>query len=190
MGNMNYKEILEKDLLATSTNYANMYDRLHRRNTITKFLIVYYSVIAILYTILPKYFIYEEAIKNILDFCSVVISIILLVASLSVSMANYSARETRIIQSIDLLKRLKKELQAKHIINKKDFFRYINRYHEIVDSMELRTNYDYYLTRKKLKKEISHWEYIIFPILHFLELIMYIILICCPILIISIVLFF
>ena len=190
MENTNYKNILEKDLLATSTNYTNMYDRLHRRNGITKFLIVYYSVIAILYTILPKYFIYKESIKNVFDFLSIIISIILLAASLSVSMANYSSREEKVIKAIDTLKNLRKKIQAKDNLIESEYLKFVKKYHKRVDSIELRSNYDYYLTRKKLKKEITHWEYIMFPILHLAELILYISLICFPIVILLFILFF
>lgn len=182
-------KILEKDIINTSKNYANMYDRLHRRNIITKFLIVYYSVISILYAILPKYFILEETVKNTLDFFSVVISIILLVSSLAVSMANYSIRETKVMKALDTLKRLKKEIQAEDCIKKDNYSNYIKKYHKTVDSMELRSNYDYYLTRKNLEKEILWWENITFPALHLFELLLYVFLIVFPIIILFIQLF-
>lgn len=184
--NINYMKILEKDIIITSKNYANMYDRLHRRNIMTKFLIVYYSVISILYAILPKYFILEEAIKNTLDFFSVIISIILLVSSLAVSMANYSIRETKAMKALDTLKRLKKEIQVEE---KDNYSSYIKKYHKTVDSMELRSNYDYYLTRKNLGKEILWWENITFPALHLFELLLYVFLIVFPIIILFIQLF-
>ena len=187
--NINYMKILEKDIINTSKNYANMYDRLHRRNIITKFLIVYYSVISILYAILPKYFILEETVKNTLDFFSVVISIILLVSSLAVSMANYSIRETKVMKALDTLKRLKKEIQAEDCIKKDNYSNYIKKYHKTVDSMELRSNYDYYLTRKNLEKEILWWENITFPALHLFELLLYVFLIVFPIIILFIQLF-
>ena len=197
--NINYMEILEKDIINTSKNYANMYDRLHRRNIMTKFLIVYYSVISILYAILPKYFILEEAIKNTLDFFSVIISIILLVSSLAVSMANYSIRETKAMKALDTLKRLKKEIQPENCLKKEiqvedclkkdNYSNYIKKYHKTVDSMELRSNYDYYLTRKNLGKEILWWENITFPALHLFELLLYVFLIVFPIIILFIQLF-
>ena len=187
--NKKLKESIEKDIWYTSTNYSNMYDRLCLRNNVSKFLIVYYSVIAIVNSILPKYIENIKIKAYIFDFSSVIISVILLVASLSVSLANYPERTLKAMEAIDKLKRMKKDLitySEEDLIedNYKVFKELTQRYHDVVDNMELRSNFDYYKTCKKLKnnrEKFTIGECVKFSLLNIMEISIYIILIIAPI---------
>lgn len=184
MGTDGLKEKLENDIKFTSGNYANMYTRLKLRDNISKFLIVYYSVIAVINAIIPKVFVDISADKKILlDFLSLLISIILLVASLSVSLANYSERCTKAMQGLNKLKRMKKMLSAMDAFDVFNYRESIAYYHEIVDNIELRTDYDYYLTCKDFKvagNKIPWLKRCELEVLNIIEKMLYVLLIIAP----------
>lgn len=183
------KNSLEKDINYTSRNYANMYDRLLLRDNVSKFFIVYYSIIAIVNSILPKY-IQDIANKSyIFDFSSVIISIILLVVSLSVSLANYPERKLKAMIALDKLKRMKKDIgiysEDELVVDKHKLFKEITqKYHEIVDNMELRSDYDYYKTCKSLNTDRERFnigQCIKVCSLHIIEILIYLALTILPV---------
>lgn len=186
--NKKLKESLEKDIKYTSANYANMHDRLQIRDNISKFLIVYYSVIGIINSILPKYWVSFVDRTNIFDFSAVIISIILLVASLSVSLANYSERTIKAVVALDKLKRMKKEIviysEDDLIENDYKLFKELTqKYHDIVDNMELRSDFDYYKTCKNLNTDRERFtigQCIKVCALHMIEIFIYFVLTLLP----------
>lgn len=186
MKNKNYFDSLLRDLDFTTENYGQMYKRLHAQDVLTRFFIVYYSVISILYGILPLYF--EEYIKlrPLLDYITLSFSIVVLIASLLISFANYETRSKQVVVGLDQLKRLKKRIKAQ--IEVADFEQEgetitvkeaIKDYHDIVDKMELRTDVDYYHACHNLSMNNKHpeawrqlsWshkaEHYIFPVINF-----------------------
>lgn len=154
----NIKEKFLKDIKYTTKNYSNMYNRLQQRDNWSKFLVIYYSVVGIINTILPKYFSISENYADVLDFSSVMVSIILLVTSVSISLAGYSGRAMKVMQGIDTLKHMKKEVQllnAEDLCGKENdtYRKMLKMYREVVGTIELRTEYDYYLTCKEIEDE-------------------------------------
>ena len=90
-------------------------------------------------------------------------SIITLVASLCVSIANYPARINNALINLNKLKRLKKTIEENlYIINdstyiKESHKKYTNDYHNIVDNMECRSNFRFFhYNAKKIIFNIAH----------------------------------
>jgi len=142
---------LQHDIEYTTENYANIYNRLKDSDFVFKVFLIEYSICAIINALIPKFFSLNDNLKNILDFTSVVISIILLVASLSISLANYSDRIQKSMNAVNKLKRMKKALSSfdEKDFNKLKYEEYTKKYHEIVDNMEFRNNIDFFKTCKR-----------------------------------------
>ena len=181
------REKFLKDIEYTSLNYSNMYDRLQMRNNWSKFFVVYYSVIAVINAILPKVFVIPDIYCTLLDFTSIVVSIIMLVASLSVSLANYSERSLKVMQGLDALKRLKKTLvYSNEDLEKEDYKKYrefLTEYHGIVDKVELRTDYDFYRTcreKGEVRDRFSWMRRVSLEVKHLGEVLLYLILFAAP----------
>lgn len=182
------KEFLEKDIKYTSGNYANMHDRLKIRDNMSKFLIIYYSIIGIINSLLPKYMVKFVLETDILNFSALIISIILLVASLYVSLAKYSERTIEAMSALDNLKRMKKEIimYSEDDLMKDEYklFKELTyKYHNIVDNMELRTDFDYYKTCKSLntaREKFTTLQEIMVHVPYVLEKLLYLILIIIP----------
>lgn len=181
------REKFLKDIEYTSLNYSNMYDRLQMRNNWSKFFVVYYSVIAVINAILPKVFVIPDIYCTLLDFTSIVVSIIMLVASLSVSLANYSERSLKVMQGLDALKRLKKTLvYSNEDLEKEDYKKYsefLTEYHGIVDNVELRTDYDFYRTcreKGEVRDRFSWMRRVSLEVKHLGEVLLYLILFAAP----------
>lgn len=159
-------ESIQRDVELTTSNYAQMHERLRLRDKASKFFVTYYSVFAILFSLIPFFFAERIEQRASFDFLTISISIVVLVASLFISLAKYSERALRAVEALDNMKRLKKELS---IIEETDLWQddcakyksYVKIYHQIVDCMELRTDIDYYRTCKNLsiKKEYKdRWD--------------------------------
>lgn len=157
----NLAETLKRDIAFTSGNYGQMYNRFLRRDWASRLLIVYYSIVTIVYTLcsvcFPNYF----TNSNLLNFCSICVSIVALVASLMVSFAKYAERSLEAMKALDSIKRLKKELakysDADLFNNKYEIYDdFVKRYHEIVDRVELRADVDYFRTCKSYKNHENY----------------------------------
>ena len=147
------KASLEKDIKLTCSNYTNMHARLQLRNNMASVLIVYYSIVTIVFSIIGRYFSISELSNTVLDFSAVLTAIVILVSSLMISMANYSFRIRDAVIAIDSLKKMKKEIQAKAgTMEQDEYDEYIEKYHEIIDKMELRSETDFFRTCFKEKK--------------------------------------
>ena len=82
---MNKQKLLtsiKRDIEFTSGNYAQMYNRLKLNDSISKFLITYYSTVSIIYGLFPLFF--EDKIVYLtgLDFLMMSLSVVVLIASL------------------------------------------------------------------------------------------------------------
>lgn len=129
----------------TLCNYINMEKRLSYRQKISEIVLIYYSIFLIIYSITPNYFpIYNSTLAQ---YFSVVFSIVLLAFSLVNGNAHYVRRISKVTDSINSLKTLKRE------IPKGDLKEFREKYNEITDSTELRSDIDFFRTVKKLCKE-------------------------------------
>lgn len=150
----NLLESLKRDIAFTSGNYGQMHDRLILRDWVSRIAIVYYSLVTIGYAVLSVCFTVSN--EGLLNFVSICVSVITLVASLMISFARYSERATKVMQALDRIKRIKKELVKYSFADlcKDDYTLYdkfVEKYHAIVDEVELRADVDYYRTCKTLK---------------------------------------
>ena len=152
----NLLENLKRDIAFTAGNYGQMHDRLILRDRVSRIAIVYYSIVTIIYAVFSVCF--DVKSTDWLNFFSICVSIVALVASLMISFAKYPERVLKAMRALDDIKHLKKDL-AKYshadlcANNHKIYDDFIKRYHSIVDDVELRANGDYYRTCKALKKK-------------------------------------
>lgn len=162
----NLLDSIRRDIEVTASNYAQMHDRLRLRDGASKLFVTYYSVFAILFSLMPFFFEKQITYRALFDFLTVSMSIVVLVSSLLISFAKYSERALQAVKSLDNLKRLKKEL-SKYTDDDmwddecKRYNNCVKRYHQIVDHMELRTDIDYYRSCKNLSSKTGfedRWE--------------------------------
>lgn len=188
----NLLESLKRDIAFTAGNYGQMHDRLILRDWASRIAIVYYSLVTIVYAVLSLCFTVSN--EGLLDFVSICVSVITLVASLMISFARYSERAIKAMQALDQIKRIKKELVKYSFADLcKDNFalydEFVEKYHTIVDEVELRAESDYYRTCKVLKnkeaytdtwKNLSWFQKTIAYISRALEYIFYLVLAVAP----------
>ena len=160
---MNKQKLLtsiKRDIEFTSGNYAQMYNRLKLNDSISKFLITYYSTVSIIYGLFPLFF--EDKIVYLtgLDFLMMSLSVVVLIASLLISFAQYGERSKQVMTGLDRLKQLKKELlqYSDDNFTKELYKKFIDEYHGIVDSIELRSDLDYFRTCKELNSRGKYTE--------------------------------
>lgn len=129
----------------TISNYANMIKRLGRKKNVSEFVLTYYSVFLIVATLTGKYFpSYYDTIVS--DYFNIILSIVVLIYSLIIKNADYSSRIASIMDSLNQLKTIKREIDDENLeeCNK--------RYNEIVDKTERRDDVDFFITVKNLCK--------------------------------------
>ena len=147
------KESIENDITMTCSNYTKMHSRLQLRNNMASILIVYYSILSIILGLINRYFTISELADSVLDFSAILTTIIILVSSLMISLANYSTRIQRAVSAIDKLKKMKKEIKAlSGGMDEESYKKRIIEYHSIIDQMELRSDIDFYRTCIQKKK--------------------------------------
>jgi len=136
-----FRKIIE----TTLSNYANMVKRLERKKNVSEFVLTYYSVFLIITTLTGKYFsnYYNAAVS---DYFNIILSVIVLIYSLIIKNANYSTRISSIMDSLNKLKSIKREVDDDSLeaCNKK--------YNEIVDKTERRDDVDFFISVKNLCK--------------------------------------
>lgn len=129
----------------TLSNYANMIKRLERKKNVSEFVLTYYSVFLIITTLTGKYFPnYYDVIVS--DYFNIILSIIVLIYSLIIKNANYSTRISSIMDSLNQLKTIKREVTDDSLEE------FNSRYNEIVDKTERRNDVDFFITVKNLCK--------------------------------------
>ncbi len=139
-----FRKIIE----TTLSNYANMVKRLERKKSVSEFVLTYYSVFLIITTLTGKYFSnYYNA--TVSDYFSIILSVVVLIYSLIIKNANYSTRITNILNSLNQLKAIKREVDDDSLetCHKK--------YNEIVDKTEQRNDVDFFITVKHLCKSFD-----------------------------------
>ena len=146
-------KLLKRDFLHdidyTQSNCSYIQKRLNKWDVYTKIYIVEYSLFSIFFSMIPKYFTPSQDILALLDFSSVSVSIVMLIFSLYVSLANYQKRAETAVAILNRLKKMKKEITA---FSEKEFEEkhqyYLKKYNSIVRQMEIRSDLDFYRTCK------------------------------------------
>lgn len=156
------KDSIIRDIEFTSGNYAQMYKRLKTNDTASRFFVVYYSTVSIIYGLFPLFFENKIVSPSILNFLMISLSIIVLIASLLISFAQYGERSKNVMTGLDQLKKLKKRLQYDDYVSKKkkciNYKTIIEDYHKIVDNIELRSDLDYFRACKELNSRGKYTE--------------------------------
>lgn len=136
-----WKKIMD----TTQMNYSNMLKRLSRQNSVSNFILIYYSIFLIVNTLTCKYFceIYNSIIA---EYCSIILSVIMLAYSLINNNANYSSRINNIEKSLNQIKNLKRNIKDESIEST------IEQYNAITDKTEKRSDVDFFLTLRQLGK--------------------------------------
>lgn len=137
-----WKSICENSL----SNYSNMITRLSRKEATSKFILIYYSMALIIYSLTSHFF--PQYFNDVLgEYFGIILSVVILIYSIINSNARYSERIGKLEEAINELKTIKREINSEQIelIRK----RYVN----VVDQQELRTQEDFFFTVNQLCKQ-------------------------------------
>ena len=140
------KKKWKKIMDTTQSNYANMIKRLSRKNKVSNFVLIYYSIFLIITTLTGKYFPGYFNLK-LGEYFGIILSVIVLAYSLVNNSANYAVRIANIETSLNKLKTIKRGLEDR------DLEECVNEYNEIADSTERRDDVDFFITVKHLCNE-------------------------------------
>ena len=172
MGKRKLKEIyvmpeynLEKYFRIMDTaqlNYANQYKRLSKNDKRASYIVVYYSIVLIVYALSVHY--YPKWFDSTwINYCNTIISIIVLVYSIINSKADYANRASKASESLNKVKGLKRRLgrlKAKPQESpeqksewEKEFNVIIEEYSILSSSVEVRDDLDFYYTICSLCKK-------------------------------------
>ena len=137
----------------TQSNYANQLRRLTRNSKRSSYIIIYYSVSLIIYSLSIKFF---PAIfnSNVTSFAGIVLSIVVLVYSIINGNSRYSERISSVQSGLNKMKSLKRAL------GKEGNFEEVKaEYENTVNNIEVREDIDFYYTVIQLCKQygISRW---------------------------------
>ena len=145
-------------------NYANQYKRLSKNDKRASYIIVYYSIVLIVYSLSVHF--YPKRFDNTwINYCNIIISVIVLVYSIINSKADYANRASKISEALNKVKGLKREVG--HIkerlnepeINKEsiesEFEKIKNDYNALSSSVEVRDDLDFYYTILSLCKKYN-----------------------------------
>lgn len=146
--NKNKIEELLRVMEYTQMNYDSMWKRLTRKAHFASFILVYYSIFLIIYSLTQIVFsqYYHEALSS---YFNIILSIVVLVYSLINSNARYDARITSIKEAIDAVKNEKRSLS----LNTDSFDNIKNAYDKIIEKTEHRDDIDFFDTVKLLCKK-------------------------------------
>jgi len=183
------KDVLLRKCILTSSNYGNLANKLQKRKTLFQVMLPYYSVIAILNTLIPKYFTISSGTKtSALNYWGIFISITFLVISMQISLAHYPERIESATKVLNELKILISEIQ----LTTDDDYEEINeKYKEITkNNILVRRRYFYTSckeydrnnkgTEPEVYKHFSFSERFFIKFTNALEIALYILVFCLP----------
>ncbi len=132
----------------TQSNYNNMIKRLSRKQKVSNFVLIYYSIFLIINTLTGKYFpnFFDSSLS---EYFGIILSVVMLAYSLINSNANYAVRISNIEAAHNKLKTIKRKLDDKNLK------KCIDKYNKITDCTERREDVDFFITVKHLCKEFG-----------------------------------
>ena len=135
----------------TQSNYSNMLKRLQRRKSFSNFVITYYSIALIVYTLTAEFF--PKAFDvGLSSYFNIILSIVVLTYSLIITNAKYSERIQAAERVLNEVKSKKRELEEKNVAEKR------KEYENIMSKAEYRSEIDFFRTLKqKCKKSNVRW---------------------------------
>ena len=140
------KKKWKKIIDTTQSNYANMIKRLSRKNKVSNFVLIYYSIFLIIATLTSKYFPWYFNSK-LGEYFGIILSVIVLAYSLVNNSANYAVRIANIETALNKLKTIKRGLEDRELEE------CVREYNEITDATERRDDVDFFITVKHLCNE-------------------------------------
>lgn len=137
-----WKKIMD----TTQSNYANMIKRLSKKQKVSNFVLIYYSIFSIITTLTSKYF--PNSFNSELgEYFGIILSIIVLAYSLINNSANYAVRIEKAKDVLNSLKTIKRQLEEENLSD------CVEQYNYIADNAERREDVDFFRTVKHLCKE-------------------------------------
>lgn len=135
----------------TQSNYSNMLKRLQIRKSFSNFVITYYSITLIVYTLTAEFF-PDKFNTELSNYFNIILSIVVLTYSLIITNAKYSERIQAVERILNEVKAKKRELTEGNVAEKR------KEYENIMSKAEYRSEIDFFRTLKqKCKKNDVCW---------------------------------
>ncbi len=146
--NYNSQKKMYDIMNTTQCNYANMLKRLNSKKTFSSFIITYYSIALIVYSLTAEYF---PALFNtrLSSYFNIILSVVVLVYSLIAGNSKYSERAHSAEKVLNEIKAKKRELSDNNVQEKRE------EYDKIMSKAEYRSDLDFFRTLKQKCKEID-----------------------------------
>ena len=144
--NYNDKNKMYDIMNTTQSNYSNMLKRLQAQKAFSNFVITYYSIALIVYSLTAEFFpgIFDTELSS---YFNIILSVVVLNYSLIITNAKYSERIQAAARVLNEVKAKKRELSDDNIIEKR------REYENIVAKAEYRSEIDFFRTLKQKCKE-------------------------------------
>ncbi len=138
----------------TQSNYSNMLKRLQRRKAFSNFVITYYSITLIVYTLTAKFF-QNQFNTELSNYFNIILSIVVLTYSLIITNAKYTERIHTAESVLNEIKAKKRDLLDDNVREKR------NEYDNIMLKAEYRSEIDFFHTLKQKCKnnDVCWWCY-------------------------------
>lgn len=149
--NYNDKNKMYDIMNTTQSNYSNMLKRLQIRKSFSNFVITYYSITLIVYTLTAEFF-PDKFSTELSNYFNIILSIVVLTYSLIITNAKYSERIQAAERVLNEVKAKKRELTEGNVAEKR------KEYENIMSKAEYRSEIDFFRTLKqKCKKNDVCW---------------------------------
>ena len=149
--NYNDKNKMYDIMNTTQSNYSNMLKRLQIRKSFSNFVITYYSITLIVYTLTAEFF-PDKFNTELSNYFNIILSIVVLTYSLIITNAKYSERIQAVERILNEVKAKKRELTEGNVAEKR------KEYENIMSKAEYRSEMDFFRTLKqKCKKNDVCW---------------------------------
>ena len=149
--NYNDKNKMYDIMNTTQINYSNMLKRLQIRKSFSNFVITYYSITLIVYTLTAEFF-PDKFNTELSNYFNIILSIVVLTYSLIITNAKYSERIQAAERVLNEVKAKKRELTEGNVAEKR------KEYENIMSKAEYRSEIDFFRTLKqKCKKNDVCW---------------------------------
>lgn len=149
--NYNDKNKMYDIMNTTQSNYSNMLKRLQIRKSFSNFVITYYSITLIVYTLTAEFF-PDKFNTELSNYFNIILSIVVLTYSLIITNAKYSERIQAAERVLNEVKAKKRELTEGNVAEKR------KEYENIMSKAEYRSEIDFFRTLKqRCKKNDVCW---------------------------------
>lgn len=149
--NYNDKNKMYDIMNTTQSNYSNMLKRLQIRKSFSNFVITYYSITLIVYTLTAEFF-PDKFNTELSNYFNIILSIVVLTYSLIITNAKYSERIQAAERILNEVKAKKRELIEGNVAEKR------KEYENIMSKAEYRSEIYFFRTLKqKCKKNDVCW---------------------------------